>query len=41
MGPLTMRNVPVWRVLNRLVTVNQNGAWIVQVANGRLDTGND
>jgi hypothetical protein len=36
-GPLTMRNAPVWRVLNRLVTVNQKGAWIVQVANGRLD----
>ena len=36
-GPLTMRNVPVWRVLNRLVTVNQKGAWIVKVANGPLD----
>jgi len=36
-GPLKLRNVPVWRVLNRLVSVNKKAAWIVQVPPGHLD----
>jgi hypothetical protein len=36
-GPFKMRNVPVWRVLNRLVSADKKAAWIVQVPQGHLD----
>jgi hypothetical protein len=36
-GPFKLRNVPVWRVLNRLVSANKKAAWIVQVPPGHLD----
>ena len=36
-GPLKLFNVPVWRVLNRLVSANNKAAWIVQVPPGHLD----
>lgn len=36
-GPFKLRNAPVWRVLNRLVSANKKAAWIVQVPPGHLD----
>jgi len=36
-GPFKLRNVPVWKVLNRLVSANKKAAWIVQVPPGHLD----
>jgi len=36
-GPLKLRNVRVWKVLNRLVSGNKPAAWIVQVPPGHLD----
>lgn len=37
-GPLELRNAPVWRILNRLVgSATKKGAWIVRVQPGYLD----
>jgi hypothetical protein len=36
-GPLKLQNARVWRVLNRLVSVNKKAAWIVQVPPSHLD----
>jgi hypothetical protein len=37
-GPFKLRNPPVWKVLNLLVSANKKAAWIVQVPPGHLDT---
>jgi hypothetical protein len=36
-GPLELRNAPVRQILNRLVSANKKGAWIVRVQPGCLD----
>lgn len=36
-GPLELRNAPVRQILNRLVSANRKGTWVVRVQPGCLD----